>query len=175
MPSGSRPQRGLCRPARAVAAKNASSPAGITRTPRLLRSSLPPPNRPLLTSLARSSAASWFMPRIDLMGALQTSRGHSTPQNPASCVRSDSSFSKRKTPRTTRRDHRSTVEAESNSTKLNGGRHRARRTDFPFVETRKPCSACTEWSSAVRACRCFVNLIKNFDQVGCSSGYLRII
>ena len=40
------------------------------------------------------------------MGALQTSEGARLPRNGASCVRSDSTFNKRKTPRTTRRKSR---------------------------------------------------------------------
>ncbi len=70
--------------------------------PRLLRSLPPSPNRPLPNSLARSSSASCWQPRLDLMGALPISKAARLPRIAASCVRSDSSFNKRKTPRTTR-------------------------------------------------------------------------
>jgi hypothetical protein len=52
------------------------------------------PNRPLLKSLAHSSSVSRCKPRLDLAGALQTSKAARLPRSGASCVRADSSFNK---------------------------------------------------------------------------------
>ncbi|QDV40271.1 hypothetical protein Enr13x_00770 [Stieleria neptunia] len=88
----------VAKDANAISRRVALQSAGPRRT------TCPFANRPLHNSLARSSSASRCKPRFDLTGALQTSKGVRRPRIGATCVRSESSFSQRKTPSTTRRE-----------------------------------------------------------------------
>ena len=86
--------------ANAISRKRAPLDAGARRA------LCPNEHRPLHKSLACPSSASRCKPRFHLMGALQTSEGARLPRIGASCARSDSSLSERKTPWNTRRESR---------------------------------------------------------------------